>query len=315
MPDPSSRRSTGAPLDKTISQQTASAQPDPGYTGRFAPSPTGPLHLGTLICALASYLDARHQGGRWLLRMEDLDPPRQPAGAAQAILDSLREHGLNWDGPVLWQSGRHTAYGAVVDRLLAQGIAFRCDCSRQMLAASGGIYSGRCRDRKLSAGRSHAVRLRSNDTARLCIEDTIQAPLSQTLATSTGDFVIRRRDGLYAYQLAVVLDDAEQQITHVVRGSDLYDSTPRQVYLQQLLNLPTPIYSHIPVLCNKEGQKLSKQTHAPALDNADALSNLRLALKFLNQPVPAVRRVDAMLQAATRDWRPERIARRMSIDG
>ena len=315
MPGSISRGSTGAPLDKTISQQTASDQPDPGYAGRFAPSPTGPLHLGALICALASFLDARHQGGRWLLRMEDLDPPRQPAGASQAILDSLREHGLNWDGPVLWQSDRHAAYAAVVERLLAQGKAFRCDCSRQMLAASGGIYSGRCRDRKLSAASGHAVRLRINDTAWLCIEDTIQPPLSQTLATSTGDFVIRRRDGLYAYQLAVVLDDAEQQITHVVRGSDLYDSTPRQVYLQGLLKLPTPVYSHIPVLCNSEGQKLSKQTHAPALDNADALSNLRLALKFLNQPAPAGRRVDALLQAAARDWRPERIARRMSIAG
>ena len=271
--------------------------------------------MGTLICAVASFLDARHRGGRWLLRMEDLDPPRQPAGADQAILDSLRDHGLHWDGPVLRQSGRLAAYREVVERLLAEGKAFHCNCSRQMVAATGNVYSGRCRHRNLGAGRHHAVRLRVADDARLRIEDGIQEPLSQSLKTAVGDFVIRRRDGLFAYQLAVVVDDAEQQVTHVVRGSDLYDSTPRQVYLQRVLQLATPRYRHLPLLCDSEGNKLSKQNLAPGLKRNEALSNLRLALEFLNQAPPRCRSVAALLQAATERWQPARIPRLRGMAG
>ena len=256
------------------------------YVGRFAPSPTGPLHLGSLICALASFLDARSNSGAWLLRMEDLDPPREQPGAAELILDSLCAHGLYWDGEVMWQSQRHDAYAAVVDQLLESGRAFRCDCSRQMLAHSDGIYRGHCRNRNLPPDSTAAVRLRVADDSLIRFDDGLQRAQRQYLAQEVGDFIIQRKDSLFAYQLAVVLDDAEQGISHVLRGSDLYDSTPRQIYLQQVLGLAQPAYTHIPVITNARGQKLSKQTHAPALDNSQAGRHLRLALKFLKQASP-----------------------------
>ncbi|MCZ6831051.1 MAG: tRNA glutamyl-Q(34) synthetase GluQRS [Gammaproteobacteria bacterium] len=274
------------------------------YVGRFAPSPTGPLHLGSLICALASFLDARSNDGRWLLRMEDLDPPREQPGAADSILDSLRAHGLYWDGPVLWQSQRHAAYAAVVDQLLESGRAFRCDCSRQMLAQSGGVYRGHCRNRNLSCNQPTAVRLRVDEDTLIQVDDGLQQALQQNLAQEVGDFTIQRKDSLFAYQLAVVLDDAEQRCTHVLRGSDLYDSTPRQIYLQQVLGLEQPAYTHIPVITNAAGQKLSKQTHAPALDNAEACRHLCLALKFLNQATPPAHcnTPDSILSFASERW-------------
>jgi glutamyl-Q tRNA(Asp) synthetase len=218
--------------------------------------------------------------------MEDLDPPREQAGAADAILQGLEAHGLHWDGPVMWQSQRHEAYNAVVQQLLESGQAFRCDCSRQMLARSGGVYRDFCRDRDLAAGQGTAIRLRVEPGEPIRVDDALQRPLTQDLAQTVGDFVIRRRDGLFAYQLAVVLDDAEQGINRIVRGSDLYDSTPRQIYLQRLLGCPQPDYAHIPVITNSRGQKLSKQTHAPGLDNDRAGEHLRLALRFLGQVPP-----------------------------
>jgi glutamyl-Q tRNA(Asp) synthetase len=220
------------------------------------------------------------------MRMEDLDPPREQAGAADSILGSLQAHGLHWDGPVLWQSSRHGAYATVVQQLLESGQAFRCDCSRQMLARSAGVYRGTCRKRKLTESQTAAVRLLVEPTDPIRVEDGLQLPLQQDVAREVGDFVIRRKDGLFAYQLAVVLDDAEQGINTVVRGSDLYDSTPRQIYLQQVLGIARPAYTHIPVITNSQGQKLSKQTHAPGLDNNRACEHLRLALRFLNQPIP-----------------------------
>ncbi len=236
--------------------------------------------------------------------MEDLDPPREQVGAAQAILDSLQQHGLHWDDAVLWQSTRHEAYAAAVNELLSSGQAFRCDCSRAQLKAEGGIYRGRCRHRGLSARVESAVRLQVEDGATVQVRDDIQPKLHQHIGAEVGDFVIQRRDGLYAYQLAVVVDDAFQGVNRVLRGSDLYDSTPRQVYLQRRLGLPTPRYAHIPVIVNAEGQKLSKQTHAAPLHGDSAIANLRLALRFLNQAQPPaeLKEPEALLAFAVQHW-------------
>ncbi len=238
------------------------------------------------------------------MRMEDLDPPREQPGAAEEILQALEQHGLHWDGEVLWQSQRHAAYAAVVDELLASGQAFRCDCSRAQLKAEGGVYRGRCRERGLGPDADSAIRVRVDGDSRITIEDEIQPALLQDVGAEVGDFIIRRRDGLYAYQLAVVVDDAFQGVNRVLRGSDLYDSTPRQAYLQQQLGLPRPHYAHIPVIENELGQKLSKQTHAPALDPGEAVANLRLALRFLNQPAPPaeVKDTGTLLAFAVDHW-------------
>ena len=239
--------------------------------------------------------------------MEDLDPPREIPGAAEQILHSLKIHGLRWDGPVLWQSERHAAYGAVIDTLLERRQAFRCDCTRAMLHNAGGVYPGTCRDRHLTEETESATRLRLEGDTLIRVDDAIQPALQQNLARETGDFIIKRRDGLFAYQLAVVLDDAYQQINVVMRGSDLYDSTPRQVYLQRLLGLPTPRYAHIPVIVNADGQKLSKQTHAPALADEDALHNLRQALRFLGQPDINAGSVEDLLRTAVSNWDRTRV--------
>jgi len=249
------------------------------------------------------------------MRMEDLDPPREQHGAARRILDSLRAHGLIWDGPVLWQSERHEAYAAVVDHLLEQQLAFRCNCSRAQLAAQGNVYRGRCRARNLSPTTPAAIRVRVDSADPITVEDRLQEPLRQDLAEEVGDFVIRRRDQLYAYQLAVVVDDAYQGVNQVVRGSDLYDSTPRQIHLQRLLGLETPEYAHIPVITNAAGQKLSKQTFAPPLDDRDATANLRLALAFLGQTgfEGGPDRPESLLQTAVEQWRLDRVPACMGI--
>ena len=299
----------------TKSRKSRNTAEPRAYVGRFAPSPTGPLHLGSLICALATYLDARANGGSWLVRMEDLDPPREIPGAADSILNSLKAHGLHWDQQVLWQSQRHEAYAAVAAQLLASGMAFYCACSRAQLAQHNNIYQGHCRNRKLPADTPAALRVRVEGDTAISVSDHLQAPLQEDVACAVGDFIIRRRDRLYAYQLAVVVDDAYQGINQVLRGSDLYDSTPRQIYLQQLLALPTPTYTHIPVITNGKGQKLSKQTHAPALDDNQAIDNLRLALRFLGQspPAPQVQRLDLLLQHAVEHWQIRAVPARMGI--
>ena len=259
--------------------------PDPDYRGRFAPSPTGPLHMGSLIAALASYLDARHRNGRWLLRMEDLDPPREEPGAAERILQGLRDHGLVWDGDVLWQSRRHAAYREALGRLEQTGQLFRCDCTRAMLGP-GGACAGRCQRRQAEVTQPFALRIAVPAGTEVTFSDGLQGEITEPLGATLADFVLLRKDGLFAYQLAVVVDDAFQDVNHVVRGSDLLDSTPRQIYLQRLLGLPTPCYCHHPVITNDAGQKLSKQNRAPALNASRAAANLRLALKFLGQALP-----------------------------
>jgi glutamyl-Q tRNA(Asp) synthetase len=286
----------------------------PHTIARFAPSPTGPLHIGSLIAAVASYLDARNRQGQWLLRIEDLDPPREPEGAAQVIIECLQQHGLDWDGDILWQSQRHHAYQQAVEQLLAQGKAYYCSCNRQRIQSLGGRYDGHCRGTTTAPTEPAAIRLQVNNNP-ITINDGIQGCFSQQLEREVGDFVIRRKDSLFAYQLAVVIDDGYQQITDVLRGSDLLDSTPRQVFLQQQLGLITPRYCHIPVITNDDGQKLSKQTFAKALDNHNATDNLRLALHFLRQPAPPTQLKNCrdILLWSCQHWQREAIAAKHDI--
>ncbi len=264
------------------------------YRGRFAPSPTGPLHFGSLVAAVGSYLDARTQGGVWLLRMEDVDTTRNVPGAAESILATLEAFGFAWDGPVLWQSTRLEAYAAALEQLKTAGLAYPCACSRKEIAdsatqpaADGGmVYPGTCRA-GLAPGRSaRAWRLRV-ENAVISFVDRVQGRQEQQLARDVGDFVLRRADGLFAYQLAVTVDDDFQGISDIVRGADLLASTPRQIWLQRCLGYATPAYAHLPVASNAAGEKLSKQTLAPALEPAAAAASLCAALRFLGQPVPA----------------------------
>ncbi|MEC5399257.1 tRNA glutamyl-Q(34) synthetase GluQRS [Uliginosibacterium sp. H1] len=262
------------------------------YVGRFAPSPTGPLHFGSLVAALGSCLDARHAGGRWLLRMEDVDAPRCVPGAADTILLQLEALGFEWDGELLWQSRRERHYHAALTRLRDKSAVYPCACTRREMADSALArdgsrrYPGTCRS-GLPAGReARAWRLRTQPGV-LRFVDLLQGEVSEDLERDVGDFVLLRADGLFAYQLAVVVDDAEQGVTHVVRGADLLDSTLRQIYLQQQLDYPTPQYLHLPVATNMQGEKLSKQTLARALDVTAPARTLAGALRFLGQPLPA----------------------------
>ncbi|RON92655.1 tRNA glutamyl-Q(34) synthetase GluQRS [Pseudomonas chlororaphis] len=251
------------------------------YIGRFAPTPSGHLHFGSLVAALASYLDARAVGGRWLLRMEDLDPPREEPGAQAAILKALESYGFEWDGEMVRQSDRHAAYAEVLNRLFNQGLAYACTCSRKQLEPYHGIYPGLCRN----AGHGQedgAIRLRVPEL-EYRFTDRVQGEFRQHLGRDVGDFVIRRRDGLYAYQLAVVLDDAWQGVTDIVRGADLLDSTPRQLYLQELLGLPQPRYLHVPLITQPDGHKLGKSYRSPPLAADQATPLLLRALRALGQ--------------------------------
>lgn len=292
----------------------ASTSGHSAYRGRFAPSPTGPLHLGSLIAAVASYLDARHHGGRWLVRMEDLDPPREEAGAADRILDSLQRHGLAWDEDVLYQGARQAAYDLALDRLAAAGKLFHCDCTRAQLGPDGAC-NGHCAARQQQISGACATRVRVPEDTAVAFVDRLQGPQSEALGRTTPDFILRRKDGLTAYQLAVVVDDAFQGVTHVVRGSDLLDSTPRQIFLQRVLGLPQPSYCHLPVITTSQGQKFSKQNKAQALDDRRANCNLRLALRFLGQPLPParLRRPAELLAHAARHWSLDAVPRGMAV--
>ncbi len=266
-------------------------QPAQHYVGRFAPSPTGPLHFGSLVAAVASYLDARASGGLWLLRIEDVDAPRTVPGAAEGILATLARFGFEWDGVPVWQCGRDEAYAAALERLAAAGHVFPCACTRREIADSAlardgaHIYPGTCRD-GLPPGRdARAWRVRVAGSV-VSFDDAVQGPQHEDLAVEVGDFVVRRADGLFAYQLAVVVDDAEAGVSHVVRGADLLDSTGRQIHLQRLLGAPVPRYAHVPVVINAAGEKLSKQTLAAAVDTVPPEAALLAALAFLGQNPP-----------------------------
>ena len=276
------------------------------YVGRFAPSPTGPLHFGSLVAALASWLDCRRAGGRWLLRMEDLDRPRVMPGAADAILRQLESCGLEWDGPVVCQSARLELYQEAIRKLETR--SYPCACTRKeledsALAIDGSrIYPGTCRGGLAPGKAPRAVRLRTHaDPIRFT--DRVQGAVEQSVEREVGDFVLQRADGVYAYQLAVVVDDAAQGVTDVVRGADLLDSTARQILLQRLLGVATPRYLHVPVATNGAGEKLSKQTRAP-----DAKpESIPHALEFLGMQVPAGIAGKELIEWAARNWDPARV--------
>jgi glutamyl-Q tRNA(Asp) synthetase len=253
--------------------------------GRFAPSPTGDLHLGSLYAAAASYLDARAHGGRWLVRMEDVDRTREVPGAANRILRTLESFGFEWDGEVVRQSERDEPYFAALEALAARGLTFECTCSRLMLAEEE-RYPGHCRARVPRAGAASAIRLRVNPR-EVHLVDRIQGSYRQDVAAAAGDLILRRRDRLFSYLLAVVVDDAAQGVTHVVRGADLLDNTPRQIYLQQELALPTPVYAHVPVLVEADGTKLAKSARSVPLDPDRAPAQLRRVFALLGLDPPS----------------------------
>ena len=271
------------------------------YRGRFAPSPTGVLHFGSLVAAVGSYLEARAAGGEWLLRVEDVDEPRTAAGATDSILRTLERLGFAWDGEVTFQSRRKALYRAAFERLRLSGAVFACACSRREVADSGlgtdgaPRYPGTCRDGLPPARAARAWRLKV-EPGRVCFEDALQGRICQDLAAEVGDFVVLRADGFFAYQLAVVVDDAEQGVTHIVRGADLIDSTPRQIYLQRQLGLPQPTYLHLPAVVNALGEKLSKQTRAQPIDEHRPQASLTAALEFLGQAPP-----DGLAEAGLED--------------
>lgn len=293
----------------------------PKPRGRFAPSPTGPLHLGSLIAAVASYLDARSRQGEWLVRIEDLDLPRQMPGAAGLILRTLEEYGFEWDGEVLYQSQRSAHYLDALQQLASDGPLYPCGCSRKEIADSathgidGLVYPGTCRHGLPPGKTARAWRIRVGDMP-ISFQDAVQGEVSQVLSRDIGDFVLKRADGLFAYQLAVVVDDETQGITHVVRGADLLDSTPRQIFLQRLLGYATPQYLHVPVATNTAGEKLSKQTLAQPLDSRHKTEDLWQALAFLQQSPPDDLRQGHhadIWQWAIQHWQPSRIPRQRAI--
>lgn len=292
------------------------------YIGRFAPSPSGPLHFGSLVCALASFLDARHYQGQWLVRIEDIDPPREIPGATATILHQLEAHGLLWDGELLYQSQRMDAYTAALEQLDSSGLLFNCDCNRQRITEIGGIYDGHCRQRQVSGESALRLRVANGDyPINIRFNDLIMGCYQQNLRADVGDFVVRRRDGLISYQLAVTVDDQFQGITHIVRGADLLDSTPRQIYLQHCLayrdkQSPAIHCAHLPLATNREGQKLSKQNHAAALLQGNEADNLWLALDWLQQKPPAELRretIATILSWAIDNWTLDAIPGLMEI--
>lgn len=274
------------------------------YRGRFAPSPTGPLHFGSLVAALASWLDARANRGRWLVRMEDLDAPRCSTHWADDILRTLERFGFEWDEPVIYQSSRIEAYRDALATLRREGAAYPCSCSRR--EAGDGVYPGYCAAGPRRRSHAYSWRVRVN-ACPVFFDDRLFGPYEQNLAREVGDFVVLRADAIFAYQLAVVVDDAASGITDVVRGADLLDSTPRQIHLQRLLRLPPLRYLHIPIATNQAGEKLSKQTNAPPL--GDPIPELEAALRFLNQPSigNAAANPRELLARAADAWDPSRL--------
>ena len=285
------------------------------YRGRFAPSPTGPLHFGSLAAAVGSYLEAKSRSGSWLLRMEDLDAPRCMPGAADDILHTLEACGLRWDETVLYQSARNAAYEETLQQLRRTGAAYPCACTRREIADSalhgieGPVYPGTCRNGLPPGREARAWRVRTNDIS-ISFDDALQGRISQHLENEVGDFVVKRADGLFAYQLAVVVDDAFQTVTDVVRGADLLASTPRQIHLQRLLGLAIPNYMHLPVAVNEAGEKLSKQTLAAPVDKHNPSDALWHVLQFLRQSPPRElqhERPETILEWAVRNWHREKL--------
>ncbi|MBY5921547.1 tRNA glutamyl-Q(34) synthetase GluQRS [Ferrimonas balearica] len=280
------------------------------YIGRFAPSPSGPLHFGSLIAAVGSYLRARAQGGQWLVRIEDIDPPREVAGASDRILRTLEAHGLHWDGELMYQSHRSARYDEILEQLSQEALCYPCSCTRKRVQSLGGVYDGHCR---LHGPESDQVALRLHNSAAVSrFDDALLGPIVTDVYFAEEDFILKRRDGLYAYQLAVVVDDHDQGITEVVRGNDLLEATVRQLTLFSQLGWQAPTYLHLPLAVWTDGHKLSKQNHAPALDDSQPTANLLLALRFLGQPIEpdwAELSPEAVLSAAVQQFELTRIPR------
>lgn len=287
------------------------------YRGRFAPSPTGDLHLGSLLAATASYLEARVHDGDWLVRVENIDPPREVAGSAERMLDTLKRFGFRWTEPPLFQSTRKGAYQEAVEHLLNAGLAYPCACSRSEIAREarrhgeeGPIYPGTCRQGLPSGREARAIRLRVPHDGLICFEDGIQGNVCQDLARDVGDFIIRRADGPFAYQLAVVVDDAAQGITHVVRGADLLLSTPRQIWLYRQLGHSPPSFLHVPLIRDASGRKLSKQLKSTPVDPANPVASLLTVLELLRLPPPpslAGADLGEVWEWAEQNWAVERL--------
>ncbi|MCU7892036.1 MAG: tRNA glutamyl-Q(34) synthetase GluQRS [Candidatus Thiodiazotropha sp. (ex Ustalcina ferruginea)] len=279
------------------------------HRGRFAPSPTGPLHFGSLVAAMGSYLDARSCDGEWLVRIEDLDRTREINGATQLILETLVKFGFCWDGEIIYQSRRTDAYAAAIEKLANRHLAYPCACTRKeiteraLTGVEGAIYPGTCRKGLAEGREGRSIRVKTSE-GPINISDAIQGPLIQQIDREIGDFIIRRGDGYHAYQLAVVIDDAWQGITHIVRGADLLSSTPRQVFLQKLFGLSHPIYAHLPLAVDNQGRKLSKQHHDAPVDPKQPMDALLQALAFLHQPLPPQRpnSLDEFWRWATAHW-------------
>lgn len=282
--------------------------PESHYIGRFAPSPSGELHFGSLIAALGSYLQARAQRGIWRVRIEDIDPPREVPGAAEKILRQLEHYGLHWDGEVLWQSRRHEAYREVLTRLHREGLSYFCTCTRARIQSVGGFYDGHCRT--LNHGPANAaVRLLQRQPV-LEFTDRLRGRIVAEEKLAREDFIIHRRDGLFAYNLAVVVDDHFQGVTEIVRGADLIVPTVRHLSLYQQLGWPTPEYVHLPLALNEQGDKLSKQNHAPALPEGDPRPVLIRALQFMNQDVTKEWQdlsLETLLEKAVANWSLSRV--------
>jgi glutamyl-Q tRNA(Asp) synthetase len=292
----------------------------PPYRGRFAPSPTGPLHFGSLVCAVGSYLQARHCQGQWLLRIEDLDQSREQAGAADNILRTLEVFGFEWDETVSYQSQRLSLYEQALAQLHTLQAIYPCGCSRKDIQALTDQdphtrYPGTCREGLKPGKQARAIRVKT-EPGEIRFTDTLQGDFVQDLAREVGDFVLKRADGFYAYQLAVVVDDAAQGISDVVRGADLLDNTPRQILLQQLLGLPTPTYLHLPIATDNHGAKLSKQTRAAPVEARRPVQALTQALRFLGHAPPmdiGYTDLDTLWQWAIANWRVESVPDRRQI--
>ena len=281
------------------------------YIGRFAPSPSGPLHFGSLIAALGSYLRAHSLQGKWLVRIEDIDPPREIAGASSDILRTLEAYGLHWDGTPLYQSQRLDVYQQTIDNLLQQNKAYFCQCSRKIIQTMGGLYNGQCGQlkNKLDSG---AIRIRN--TAKIThFDDALLGRIDVDANFASEDFIIKRSDGLYAYQLAVVLDDAFQGITEVVRGSDLLEASCRQLSLFEALQLPNPTWLHLPLACAEKGLKLSKQNHAPAIDCTHPQASINAALHFLGQKSVDIDSPSTMLKQAVKQFSLKNVPQQREI--
>lgn len=290
------------------------------YRGRFAPTPSGPLHLGSLLTALASWLQARHRSGQWQLRMDDLDTPRCPPGMDREILRQLQAHGLTWDGDIRYQSAHLSEYQETLAGLIAAGATYPCRCTRAELARSSRpgpdhpVYSGHCRARNTSATAGPCSLRLQIPALTIRLNDGIQGMVERQLELEIGDFIIRRSDGQFAYQLACAVDESAMAITEVVRGIDLLGSTFQQIHLLQRLGMPTPRYLHLPVIVDHQGRKLSKQNHAAALTDVEAPANLHRCLELLGQDLPSPTCTQAqLLEQAARSWDPGRIPRTAQI--